>query len=126
MAIESTVSVAAISVVAGFMGNVLIQWMRSGDRRHEAGRKFDLQLAEHRDKLMFDVLGAAREEIAAARKEASELRPLVIHLNHFDEALSHIESLINAQTEDENERARQAASDFLQRMNRFSKRAKRA
>lgn len=125
MALDNIVSVAVLSGVFGFASAITVQWMRSGDRRHEAGRKINLQLAEHADKLMFDVLGAAREEIAAARKEASELRPLVIHLNHFDEALSHIESLINAQTEEENERARQAASDFLQRMNRFSRRSQK-
>ncbi len=78
------------------------------------------QIDQHRDKLTFDLLQAAREEVAAARREAGELRILQARLYHFDEALEHISALLEAQRSGEGGAlaARQARL-FLARIRQF-------
>lgn len=50
----------------------------------------------HRDRLTFELLDAARAEVAAARAEGAELRSLQSRLRHFEEAIEHIVALLEA------------------------------
>lgn len=87
-------AVAAIGGVATWLGSVLVQSLRSRDRRYEIGREADLKLEEHRDGLTFQLLEAARVELTSLRNEVSRLRPMEAHLIQFEEALHHIELML--------------------------------
>lgn len=115
--------VAAALVSGGAMtwaGNAALQWWRSRDDRAKARDDADVRLEEHRDRLTFDLLAAARSEVAAARAEASFLRPLQARLAHFEEALDHIEALLNSDTPEERNAAERRARAFLNRMRRMA------
>lgn len=74
---------------------------------------------QHRDRLTFDLLQAAREEVAAARAEAGEMRQLQGRLSHYDEALDRIDALLRSTGDDmARELAERHARAFLVRMGR--------
>jgi hypothetical protein len=91
-------------------------WLKARGERHRTNRDADVKLEEHRDKLTFDLLDAARVEVAAARDEAASLRPMVARLAHFEEALDHIHALLHAQMGEERKAAERRARAFLSRM----------
>ena len=88
--------------VAGSGGGITLlaqsgtAWLKARGERHRTDRDADVKLEAHRDKLTFDLLDAARVEVAAARDEAASLRPMVARLAHFEEALDHIHALLHA------------------------------
>jgi len=84
------------------------------DRRNQ--RNSDAQLEEHRDNLTFDLLKAARDEMASLRTEASSLRPLMVHAAHLEEALDHLYALLHAEGDLERMAAERRARGFLKRM----------
>jgi hypothetical protein len=94
-------------------------WLKARGERHSADRTVDAQLEEHRDRLTFELLDAARTEVAAARHEAASLRPMVARLAHFEEALDHIHALLHADTVEEKNAAERRARAFLHRMRRM-------
>lgn len=104
--------------VLAYVGNLAIQWLKTRDERSSAQASADVQLEQHRDKLTFDLLAAARSEVAAARADAAESRSLQAPLAHFEEALDHIEALLNAHGPDECHAAERRARAFLNRMRR--------
>lgn len=76
-------------------------------------------IERHRDQLTFDLLTAAREEVAAARKEAIDLRNLQARLHFFDEALDHVVALLRAsEDKDTSGIAERHARVFLTRITR--------
>ena len=91
---------AIIAAVAGGGVTLLGRGVATSIRQRGTARsraiEAEANLDQHRDKLTFDLLQAAREEVAAARSEANELRSLQTRLRHFDEALEHIEALLAA------------------------------
>lgn len=116
---------AGVGGVAVFLGNLVIQWVKTRGDRSSAQASAEVQLEQHRDKLTFDLLAAARSELAvvrdqltAARGEAELLRPLQARLAHFEEALDHIEALLNSDTPEEEAAAERRARAFLNRMRR--------
>lgn len=94
-------------------------WLKSRGERHKIDRDADIKIEEHRDKLTFDLLDAARLEAAAARQDAAELRPMLARLAHFEEALDHIHDLLHAEMPDEKKAAERRARAFLNRMRRI-------
>ena len=108
--------------VAGSGGGITLlaqsgtAWLKARGDRHRTDRDADVKLEEHRDKLTFDLLDAARVEVAAARDEAASLRPMVARLAHFEEALDHIHALLHAQMGEERKAAERRARAFLNRM----------
>jgi hypothetical protein len=105
--------------VGGWLVNAMVQWMRSRDSRHSVDRSTDVKLEEHRDSLTFQLLEAARVEVAELRVEVQRLRPLEHHLLHFDEALRHLEELLMADGEAELGIAKRNARAFLNRVKRM-------
>jgi hypothetical protein len=95
------------------------------DRRHLqiqlklGDRKADLDLEVHRDGLTFELLEAARKEIASLRVEVERSRINEDHIRHFDEALQHIEGLLLAENAGERKAAERGARAFLNRMRRM-------
>lgn len=81
-------------------------WRGRGDRY-----KVDADIEAHRDNLTLQLLKAARDEAAAARAET-----VSVHLVHLEEALDHIHSLLNAESDDERKAAERRARAFLRRM----------
>lgn len=110
---------AVVSAVGGWIIAVITQWMRSRDRRHISDSSTGLKLEEHRDALTFQLLEAARVELAELKAEVQRLRPMEAHLIHFDEALRHMEALLIASTDAEKRRAELYARAFLNRMRRY-------
>lgn len=109
---------------ATWVGNGLVQWFRAREDREKDERSSDIRLEEHRDKLTFDLLSAARVEVSAARDEVSSLRPAVARLAlreaHLDEALDHIDGLLNSDTAEELKAARRRARAFVNRLRRLT------
>lgn len=91
-------------------------WFRSRSDDRRSVRDADLKLEEHRDSLTFDLLTAARDEMAALRAEAAGLRPLMIHAAHLEEALDHLHALLHAEDDLELRAAERRAKAFLKRM----------
>ncbi len=99
----------SLAAGGGGAGALLIQavtgWLKHRDT-----------VEEHRDQLTFDLLRAAREEMAAMRAEVGYLRPISARALHIEEALDHIEALLNPATGPEREAAERRARAFLRRM----------
>ncbi|MEO8722010.1 MAG: hypothetical protein ABI395_00585 [Sphingobium sp.] len=99
-------------------------WLVARGERHRDDRSSDIELEVHRDKLTFDLLSAARVEVAAARDEVALLRPAVARLAlreaHLEEALDQIDGLLNSDTTEELKAARRRARAFVNRMRRLS------
>lgn len=74
-------------------------------------------LEQHNDKLAIELMKAAREEVAAARVEAAEMRSLQLRLTHFEEAIDHIQALYD---NGDDPGVRRRAQQFLIRMKRIS------
>jgi hypothetical protein len=112
--------VNAILVLGGGCATVIAQWgvawFKGRGDVHRADRDADAKLEEHRDSLTFDLLTAAREEMAALRAEATSLRPLMIHAAHLEEALDHLHALLHSGSDLEREAAERRAAAFLRRM----------
>src|SRR5690606_16832963 len=95
------------------------------DRRHLqiqlklGDRKADLDLEIHRDGLTFELLEAARKELASLRVEVERSRVSESHIRHFDEAIQHIEMLLLAENSGERMTAEREARAFLNRMRRM-------
>ena len=112
--------------VAGWAGNASLQWFKARADRQQASVTSAVDLEKHSDQLMFDVLAASRTEITAARVELEELRPLrtkyaliEARLAHFDEALSHLQSLLETRTPEDRAQAERLARAFVNRMRRI-------
>lgn len=96
MNLEPNLLAATIGGVCGWLGNVLIQLIRSGGETE--GKKIDARtkLEEHWTDTTLELVDALRSELTGARKELGELRPLITRLAHFEEALDHIHALLAA------------------------------
>lgn len=111
---------SALLVIGGSGGTMALQygaaWLKGRGDIHRANRDVDAKLEEHRDSLTFDLLTAAREEMASLRTEATSLRPLMIHAAHLEEALDHLHALLHSESDLERAAAEKRAKAFLRRM----------
>lgn len=109
-----------VAAATGGGGTLVFQgiagWWRSRVEMRRDDRDADARLEAHRDKLTFDLLGAAREEMTALRGEIAELRPISARMAHLEEALDHIHALLHAEGEVERRAAERRAKAFLRRM----------
>lgn len=116
MDIQGTIPVVIVTSILTLLGNALVGWFKQRAELRKIDGDVGIRIEEHRDNLTFQLLKAAKDEVAAARAEVALFRPLARHLAHFEEALNLIERLVLAVEEKELEFARKAASAFLQRM----------
>jgi hypothetical protein len=109
-----------VAAASGGGGTLIFQgvaaWWKSRIEMRRDDRDADARLNAHRDKLTFDLLGAAREEREALRSELAELRPMMVRLAHLEEALDHVHALLQAEGEAERRAAERRAKAFLRRM----------
>jgi hypothetical protein len=103
----------------GWWSSVVTQWFKARSSRYAADRSTDVKLEEHRDGLTFQLLEAARVEVAELRVEVHRLRPMEHHLLHFDEALRHLEELLFADSDEALANAKRNARAFLNRIKRM-------
>lgn len=117
--------VAAASAGGGFtwVGQTATGYFKSRNDRVDAQTTNDFAMMQHRDKLTFELLHAAREEVMAARVETVELRSLQLRLIHFEEALNHIDALLKADDEESRAMVERSAMQFLTRMKRYQEAA---
>ena len=109
------------SLVAGggmtWLGQVVLARVNGRAAQDNARIAADADLEKHRDGLTFELLGAARTELTAMRTEVEKLRPLEGHVFHLEEALNHLDALLNATPEDRRNIERNARA-FVNRMRR--------
>lgn len=111
----------AIAAAGGGGGTMVVQtvgtWFKA--RVETARHSEDLRTSreQHNDKLAIELMTAAREEVAAARVEAAEMRSLQLRLTHFEEAIDHIQALYDS---GDDPAVRRRAQQFLTRMRRIS------
>ena len=108
----SQMLVGLASATAGVVGTLI---MRRGQGR-DTDRTVDAKLEEHRDKLMFDLLAAARAERAAMQADLERWKAIAAHLEDFDLALSYIEALLAADCEQDRDLVARSARAFLARI----------
>ena len=120
------VPLLATTGVMGWAGNASLQWLKARGERQQAREGNEVDLEQHRDKIMFEMLSALRGELTAARLELAELRPLQTRfaqldarLAHFDEALGHLQTLLEAKDPSERAQAERLARAFVNRMRRL-------
>jgi thioredoxin-like negative regulator of GroEL len=110
----------ALLVLGGGGATVVAQWglawLKGRSEIHRANRDTDAKLEEHRDSLTFDLLSAAREEIAQWRAQAAQLGPMMVHAAHLEEALDHLHALLHSESDLERQAAEKRAAAFLRRM----------
>lgn len=94
----------------------LASWAKTRGEARVGERQVEVDIEEHRDQLTFDLLKAAREEMAALRGEVSELRLISARVAHLEEALDHIHALLHAEGEIERQAAERRAKAYLRRM----------
>lgn len=116
MNVENTIPVVIVTSILTLLGNAFVGWLKQRADLRKINSDVEIRIEEHRDNLTFQLLKAAKDEVAAARAEVALFRPLARHLAHFEEAINHIERLVAANDEKEISVARDAALKFLNRM----------
>lgn len=106
------IATAVISALAGIVGTLIV---RRGQHR-DTDRTVDAKLEEHRDKLTFDLLNAARQERAAMQADLERWKTIAAHLEDFDLALSYIEALLAADSDQARNLVARSARVFLDRI----------
>lgn len=108
----SHLATAIISAAAG----VSTAWIARLGQRRDTDRTVDAKLEEHRDKLTFDLLNAARQERAAMAADLERWKTIAAHLEDFDMALSYIEALLAADSDQARDLVARSARAFLDRI----------
>lgn len=104
------IPLAIVTGVLGAVVTVLVQWLKGRNALDAAKVSSGVKVGELRDKLMLDLLEAAREEAHAARD-------LLVRTAHLEEALDHIHALLQSCGEPgEWKVAHRRATAFLRRM----------
>lgn len=114
----ATIVPAGIAVFgSGWAGQALLAWLKGRGGATGARLAAEADLEKHRDRLTFEVVALARNEIAALKQEIEKLRPMEAHLYHLEQALEHLDALIGA-TGDDRPQIERAARAFVNRMRR--------
>lgn len=102
--------------IATHAAQTLSNWMKSRAEIRRSDQEVNAKLEEHRDRLTFDLLDAARAEMALLRTELAELRAGSSKVAHLEEAFDHIHALLHADGDAEVAAAERRAKAFLRRM----------
>lgn len=101
----------------GWVGNAAVEWWKNRGVATEARTAAEVDLEQHRDGLTFQLLAASRSEIAALTAQVDRLRPMEASLYDLQQAMEHIEALLNTPAADRASVERNARA-FLNRMRR--------
>lgn len=112
------IPVGVATGLAGWFGNAYLVRLKIKAEGAKALLDVDAVLEKHRDGLTFQLLDAARTELVLMRGEVEKLRPMESHLYHLQQALEHIEALLNPDP-DSRALAERNARAFLNRMRRL-------
>jgi small-conductance mechanosensitive channel len=81
----------------------------------------ELSAEAQQNALTFELLQAARTEVAQMREEIAMLRPLQRYVIHLEQALTHIQNIIEAPNQKMKELAEDSARLFLARIKEDTK-----
>lgn len=114
----SLIPVGTLGAAAGWFFNAYLERKKLASADHKADLDADVALEKHRDNLTFELLSAARTELSAMRQEVEKLRPMESHFYHLQQALEHLDALLNM---DEHSRVsvERNARAFLNRIRRL-------
>lgn len=115
----AVVTSASALVAASMAGRFYLQLRKIQQAGLTSHQKMALDIETHRDGLTFELLETARAEIAALRSEVERRRIGEQHIQHFEDALSHIEALLLSENDADRKAAERAARAFLNRMRRM-------
>lgn len=117
----STISLATAAV--GWLGAAWLYRDRKQKEKADQTERMEI----HKDDLTFELLKAAREEVAVARvemntlrDEVQTLRALEKHFYHFQQALDHLDAVLYAPTPEARAAAERTAKAFVTRMKRLN------
>ncbi len=113
-----------VSAAASGGGVTLVgQWIAAWISGRGTARSADAQIEGQKDSFLLELLKTARTEIASLhtdidglRQEVNVLRPLQARVFLVEEALDHLEAVLNAENEDERRLAERRARAFLKRV----------
>jgi len=119
-----------IGVAPWVIITALMTWIGQAFIYRKEWRKMELEHAAtvdaSRDGLAIELLSSARAEVVTARAEMESLRDemkalraMEQHFYHFQQALDHLSSVLNAKNAGERAAAERNARAFLNRMNRL-------
>ncbi|APZ98078.1 hypothetical protein BWQ93_05975 [Sphingopyxis sp. QXT-31] len=123
-------TLAEIAPYAGAVVTFIATWGWQAyvhrETRQERRETKAAEVEQHRDELTFQLLRAAKDEVAEARKDAKEareemnaLRAIEEHFYHFEQALNHLEAVLTADGPEARAVAEKNATAFLARMRRL-------
>lgn len=107
-----------VTGLAGWFGNAWLEARKASAAIRRAELEATATIQGQRDGLTFELLDAARSELGQMRQEVEKLRPMESHLYHLQQALEHLELILNADPESRAHIERQARA-FLNRMRRL-------
>jgi len=116
-----TVLIAAAGGGGGtWLTQSTVAWFKGRAERAAHQDNIEVTREQHQDSFLIELIATARQELVAARIEAAEMRSLQLRLTHFEEALDHIQALIDAIDVAERLAAERRARQFLVRMKRLA------
>lgn len=101
----------------GWVGNAAVEWWKNRGVAADARTAAEVDLEQHRDGLTFQLLAACRSEIAALTAQVDRLRPMEASFYDLQQALEHMDALLNS-TADDRAGVERNARAFLNRMRR--------
>lgn len=115
---ENAVFLTGTALTSGWIGTVLVQWLKGRSDRTAAQITAELGREGQLDDLTKELIASAKADIKDLREELSILRPLQTHLLHFEEAIFHLEAIVLASDPNALIDAKRSASAFLKRIDR--------
>lgn len=94
--IEQSIALVLLGGGLTLVGNAIVQAIKNRGDAATAAMNARAKLEEHWTDTTLELVDALRTELTSARDELAELRPLIVRLAHFEEALDHIHALLAA------------------------------
>lgn len=111
-----------VTALTGWIGKGLL----FGKEIRKDGLDYEAVVEKTRSELTIQLLSSARSEAVAARAEieglhsqVTSLRALEQHFFHFQQALDHLDAIVNATDETQRRAAERAGRAFVNRMRRL-------
>lgn len=111
-----------LTVILPILGGAIV-WLFQSYQQYKKDKldsettkgKNELDAEAQQNALTFELLQAARTEVAQMREEIAMLRPLQRYVIHLEQALTHIQNIIEAPNQRMKHLAEESARLFLER-----------